>query len=435
MTNKTTNNLNIVSSKPTVKKTGKSVTFTLPTINIPKVDYRKHLTRGRIIFVVVLLVFAGLGGFAGSYIERNLNAGQAFFATTNNNIQLTSDTSQQIVDIANKVSPSVVDITDQSTQNSVNFFGINQPQTTEAEGTGIIISSNGLILTNRHVVPAGSTNITVTLNNGQVFNNVSVIGRTSITDDLDIAILKINNLNGQKLTPAVIGNSANMQVGDTVIAIGNALGQFQNTVTSGIISGYGRNISAGASSNNSIPGLGSQTTSSESLVNLFQTDAAINEGNSGGPLLNLNGQVIGINTAIASNSQNIGFSIPINEVTGLIHEVISTGKFARPILGVRFVSLNVGLAEHYHLSVSEGAYIPKNTNGAGAPILSGSAAQKAGLKPGDVITAIDGTQLNQYNDLLSVINTYMPGQTVSLSVVTPTNQHVTLKAKLGYLYN
>ncbi len=195
---------------------------------------------------------------------------------------------------------------------------------------------------------AGATKISITLSDGTELKDVSVLGRTSDSDTLDIAFLKINNAQGHKLTPATLGNSSRVQVGDDVVAIGNALGQFQNTVTSGIISGYGRSLHAGDSSG----------SSAESLVDLFQTDAAINEGNSGGPLVNLNGQVIGINTAVAGGgAQNIGFAIPINDVKGLVDQVVKTGKFARPYLGVRYVQLTGDIADEFKLSVQNGAFI------------------------------------------------------------------------------
>ncbi len=177
---------------------------------------------------------------------------------------------------------------------------------------------------------------------------------------LDIAFLKINNAEGQKLVPATIGDSSTVQVGDDVVAIGNALGQFQNTVTSGIISGYGRTVEASSSDGGGIDGADSSAT--ENLDDLFQTDAAINEGNSGGPLVNLNGQVIGINTAIAGDAQNIGFAIPINDVKGLITQVLKTGTFQRPYLGVRYIPLTADVANEYNLSVQNGAFIAPSSN-------------------------------------------------------------------------
>src|SRR5690606_5622300 len=178
---------------------------------------------------------------------------------------------------------------------------------------------DGVVITNRHVVDSGTTAVSVTLSDGTQLDDVEIIGRTASSDPLDIAFLKINDTKGKKLTVAKIGDSGSMEVGDRVIAIGNALGQCENTVTSGILSGYGRDIDADDGGN------------IESLQNLFQTDAAINPGNSGGPLMNLSGEVIGINVAVA-NAQNIGFAIPINDVKGLIASVSKNGKLERPYL-------------------------------------------------------------------------------------------------------
>jgi S1-C subfamily serine protease len=208
-----------------------------------------------------------------------------------------ASTGLNTIGIVKAVTPSVVSITSQTV--GYNFFG--QALKQEGAGTGVILTANGYILTNRHVVPDGVSNVTVYVSGGKQYSG-SVIARDP---DNDLALLKIP-ANG--LTPATLGNSDGVQVGDSVIAIGNALGQYQNTVTEGIISGIDRNISAGGQADNL----------TESLKNVFQTDAAINSGNSGGPLVNIAGQVIGINTAVSSSAQNIGFSIPINQVKAFI---------------------------------------------------------------------------------------------------------------------
>jgi serine protease Do len=194
-----------------------------------------------------------------------------------------------------------------------------------------------------------------------------------------------------------------------VVAIGNALGQFQNTVTSGIISGYGRSVEAGDSSGSS--------ADSESLDDLFQTDAAINAGNSGGPLVNLNGQVIGINTAIASDSQNVGFAIPIGDVTGLIKQVEKTGKLQRPYLGVRYVALTPDVASQYNLDTTSGAFVPPATDSSTPSVISGSPADTAGVQEGDVITQIDSTKIDQTHSLTSIIDKHQVGDQVSLTIV------------------
>jgi serine protease Do len=269
-------------------------------------------------------------------------------------------------------------------------------------------------MTNRHVVPEGTTSVSVTLSNGTELKDVSVIGRTSESDSLDIAFLKVNNTEGNKLVPAVLGNSSQVQIGDAVVAIGNALGQYQNTVTSGIISGYGRDIQAGDSAGNS--------SDTENLEDLFQTDAAINEGNSGGPLVNLNGQVIGVNVATAASAQNIGFSIPINDVLGLIAQVLKTGKFAQPYIGVRYVPLTADVSDEYGLSVNNGAFIAPSEDPTDDPsVVPGSPAAQAGLQENDIITQVNGTNIDQTHSLTSLLDNYVPGNTISLTILRGTS--------------
>jgi len=314
--------------------------------------------------------------------------------------------------IAKDVGQSVVSVNVTGQAQSANpyasLFGGGGTQTEQSAGTGIILTSGGLIMTNRHVVPDGTTSVSVTLNDGTVYNNVKVVGRTNSNDSLDVAFLQIQDTQGKTLVPAQIGDSSAVKVGDPVVAIGNALGQFQNTVTSGIISGYGRSLQASASDG----------SSSESLDDLFQTDAAINEGNSGGPLVNLDGQVIGMNTALASDSQNIGFAIPINDLSGLIDSVKGTGKLQRPYLGVIYIPITSDVKEQYNLNVSQGAYIPNPTQANGeATVISGGPADKAGLQPGDVITKVDGTSIDQNTSMVSLLDRRKVGDGVSLTIV------------------
>jgi S1-C subfamily serine protease len=322
-----------------------------------------------------------------------------------------TDKANLVSSIAETVGESVVsvNVTSQSTSSYGGFFGYSYggSPTQESAGTGIILTNDGLILTNRHVVPTGTTSVSVTLSDGTVLDKVKVIGRTASNDSLDIAFLQIEDNEGHTLKPATIGDSSKTQVGDSVIAIGNALGQFQNTITSGIISGYGRSVQASSSSSSSV----------ENLDDMFQTDAAINEGNSGGPLVDLSGEVIGINTAVASDSQNIGFAIPINDVKGLIDSVKSTGKLERPYLGVRYVTLTDDIAKQYNLSVTRGAYIPSASDMGSETIVSDGPAEKAGLKEGDVITKVDGVALGEKSSLLSALGSHKVGDTLKLTVV------------------
>ena len=419
---------NTKSSRP--NKTAKTVTIMVPNLRMPKINGPKT-ERGKYLLIGIMFIIVSLlSGFLGGYYESHNSFSGVLSNSLSNQKQIVTSDSQLISEIAKTVGPSVVSINDiittqsgSSTNSSVyGLFGLSQPQQQEqAAGTGIIISSNGLIITNRHVVPVGTTNVSVTLSNGVQLKDISIIGRSS-NPSLDIAFLKINNTDGQKLTPAILGDSSQMQVGTPVVAIGNALGQFQNTVTSGIISGYGRNITASAASGGSstnLFGTGSATSgnSSENLSDLFQTDAAINEGNSGGPLVNLNGQVIGINVAIAGNAQNIGFSIPINDVKGIVNQILKGGNFTLPYLGIRYIPLTADVANAYKLSVQNGAYIPPTGNLSQQSIVSGSPASKAGLKINDIITAINGVQINQGNSLDSLLYQYAPGDHINLTVL------------------
>lgn len=363
--------------------------------------------------VILLSMCLGVGYVGGLLAtrDRSLNP-----TSTSARQQIIANESQLINQIAKDVSPSVVSVNVTSTATTRSFFGLSQSQQQSA-GTGVIIDINGTIITNRHVVPAGTEKVSVTLSDGTKLNDVEVIGRTSANDSLDIAFLKVKNKEGKNLVPAKIGDSSKVQVGDKVVAIGNALGQFQNTVTAGIISGYGRNIEAGDGNGGA----------SEALQNLFQTDTAINQGNSGGPLVNTSGEVIGINTAVAGNAENIGFAIPINDIQGLISGVLKDGKLQRPYLGVRYVSLTDDYAYEYNLSVKRGAYLSPAQSG--SSILEGSPAAKAGLKEKDIITKINQTPINETNSLPSILGRYKVGDTVTLTVIRD-GKELSLKATL-----
>lgn len=379
----------------------------------------------------VFVIVAFLGGAGGSYLQSHYSH-NGLFGSVSEQKKIVTNQSKLISQIAKTVGPSVVSVNvsiqdvSGAVEEPFSQFGgqPGQPRVAQAAGTGIIISKSGLIVTNRHVVPLGTTKVSVTLSDGTELNDVEVIGRTGSNDSLDIAFLKIKDANGKKLKPAVIGDSSKVQVGDDVVAIGNALGQFQNTVTSGIISGFGRSVEAGSSSSSS---------ASENLDNLFQTDAAINEGNSGGPLVNLNGQVIGINTAIAAGgAQNIGFSIAVNDITGLIRQVIQTGKFQRPYLGVRYIPLTADIASRSNLHTSTGAFIPPSTDAMGPSVLPNTPAEAAGLKEGDVITKVDGNKIDQTHSLTSLLAQHQPGDKVKLNVMRG-NQQLKLELTLGSL--
>jgi serine protease Do len=409
-----------VSSKSS--QTGRAVTFNLPhfrRLNLSRPILRSN--RNRIAAgIVILILISGASGYGGAAFQDHNNQGEVLTSNViDGSNKVVTTQSQLISQIVKNIGPSVVsvnvDISSSSSSSSADgsdgLFGFSQPEDEEAAGTGIVISSSGIIMTNRHVVPDGTTSVSVTLSDGTELKDVSVIGRTSTSDSLDLAFLKINNAEGHKLVPAAIGDSSKVQVGDNVVAIGNALGQFQNTVTSGIISGYGRSVTA------SDDGSDGSSSDSENLDDLFQTDAAINEGNSGGPLVNLNGQVIGINVATAGDAQNIGFSIPIDDAKGLMEQVLKTGKFEQAYLGVRYIPLTADIANEYNLSVQNGAFIAPSDDSTSPSVISGSPADKAGIQTNDIITQVDGTNVDQTHSLTSLLSPHVPGDKIDLTIV------------------
>lgn len=375
------------------------------------------LPKNKLYTTVFMLLVAVAAGFLGGYYSPSRSNSKN---STEVQKQVISSESDIVRNIAKEVGAAVVSVNVTSQTTTQDFFGYRQTGQQEGAGTGVIINTDGTIITNRHVVPVGTTKVSVTLSDGTQLDNVDVIGRTNDNDALDVAFLKIKDTKGKKLTAAKIGDSSKVQVGDKVVAIGNALGQFQNTVTSGIISGYGRSIQAGDESGGN----------SETLQNLFQTDAAINEGNSGGPLVNLAGEVIGINTAIAAgNAQNVGFALPIGDLQGLIASVLKTGKLQRTYLGVRYVSITDDVAYEYNLSVKRGAYIfaPSRQENS---VVSDSPADKAGVKDKDIITQIDDTKLDEKNSLISILGRKSVGDKAVLHILRG-GKEITLTATLA----
>lgn len=350
--------------------------------------------------LILLVILSTSFGFVGGYFGDRANEGGM---TGESQRQIISSESDLITQIVKDVGPSVVSIEVTSSGLRSTYFGTRSVESQSA-GTGIIIDSNGTIVTNRHVIPAGAKSVSVTLSDGTKLDDVEVIGRTSDSDTLDIAFLKIKDSKGKDLKPAKLSDSSKVEVGQKVIAIGNTLGQFQNTVTEGIISGYGREVTAG------------DENGSDTLQNLFQTDAAINQGNSGGPLVNTRGEVIGINTAVAGSAQNVGFAIPVNDIQGLVSSVKKDGKLLRPYLGVRYVALTDDIAYRYNLNVKRGAYLAPQRDAQSA-IIPGSPAEKAGLKQGDIITKVDGKSIDEKNSVVSVLGKHSVGDTVEITII------------------
>lgn len=310
----------------------------------------------------------------------------------------------KVIKVVKEASPSVVSIviTKEVSTYYYDLFGFPRFKGTEKQqvgaGSGFIVSSDGTVLTNKHVVEDTKAEYTITTNDDKEYE-AEVLARDPVQD---IAILKIKS--NETFVPIKLGSSENIQIGQTAIAIGNALGQLKNTVSVGVISGLERTVTA------------SGGTTTETLEDIIQTDAAINSGNSGGPLLNLMGEVIGINTAVASSAENIGFAIPIDKAIKDIEQLEQLGKISYPFIGIRYVLIDEDVAEELELSVSYGALISRGSSGERA-ITLGSPAEKAGLKEDDIILEFNGEKITRSNSLAKIILKYNPGDTISLRIL------------------
>ncbi|PIR68836.1 hypothetical protein COX93_01385 [Candidatus Nomurabacteria bacterium CG_4_10_14_0_2_um_filter_30_12] len=299
------------------------------------------------------------------------------------------------------------------------FFNVPQYRQNGTEkkniggGSGFFVSSEGLIVTNKHVVDQKDVDYTVFTNDGKK-HIATVVARDPV---LDIALIKITGFNFPYLS---LGNSDSLQVGQSVIAIGNALGEYRNTVSVGVISGLARSVTAGDSFGNT-----------ELLDHVIQTDAAINPGNSGGPLLDLSGRVIGVNVAIAQGSQNVGFALPVNSIKSAIESVKTTGKIVRPYLGIRYVAINIEMRDKNNLSVDYGVLVKAGANQNELAVIPGSPADKAGIVENDIVLEVDGVKLDGKTTLASLIRQKNIGSIINLKILhkgVEKNIGVTLEA-------
>jgi serine protease Do len=337
-------------------------------------------------------VLAFIGAWIGTIVSLRVQAPVTTSQRLANDGNLVvSKQEADISSLTEKVSPSVVSIL--TSTEKVSRMGVAY----QAAGTGMIVSANGYVLTNKHVIGNASTATVITAT-GTTYTNVAVVGSDPLND---IAFLKIPNVSN--LRPIDLGDSKTVRVGQQVVAIGNALGQYNNTVTSGIISGLGRPVQAGDESGANV----------ENLSDLLQTDAAINTGNSGGPLLNLQGQVIGINTAVAADAQNIGFAIPIGAAKGMLDGLLKTGTVARAIMGVQYVTITPEVKEKYNLPVSQGDYVFAER---GSAVKNGGPADRAGVRDKDILLKVNGEQISAGKSISTLIGEYKPGDVVTITL-------------------
>ena len=381
-----------------------------------------------ILISVLLSSFFGFiaGAISGSvfYLDLQeyfgqLNVDLPFSETTNETEYPPQTTQEQtIINVVKENSPAVVSVIvtkdlvvlEQYYSDPFEDFGgspLRIPQYREkgvekqtiGQGSGFIVSSDGIIVTNKHVVLDEEADYTVVTNNGQQYP-AQVLAKDPIQD---LAVLKVE---GSSSFPTIkLGDSDSLQIGQTVIAIGNALGEFQNTVSVGVISGLGRTITASGG------GI------LETLEDVIQTDAAINKGNSGGPLLNLKGEVVGINTAVSLEGENIGFTIPINKAKKDIEQVKTIGKIVYPFIGVRYIIINEEIQKENDLPVDYGALIVSGEGADTVAIVPGSPAEESGLQEGDIILEFDGQRITSTNSLADIISNYDPGDIVVLKVL------------------
>lgn len=390
------------------------------TAHEQKAPAGKGLATPSLAFVILLsFLFGGLGGIFGVRYALNnpsilrlvgSNAGGTSLSQT---VTLNEDSA--VVDVVKKASPAVVSIVvtkdlsripgyglDPFSDDFFNYFFGRQQQTQPnvqqvGAGSGFFVSSDGYIITNRHVVDDEQASYTVITNDGKRFE-AKVLARDPRND---LAIIKIDIKDAHKLDWA---DSAQLQVGQKVIAIGNSLGQYQNTVTTGVVSGIGRSITAGGQGG------------SEQLEGVIQTDTAINPGNSGGPLLNVAGQVIGINTAVDRQGQLVGFAIPANDARRALESYQRSGAITRPYLGVRYIQITKELAAQENLPRDYGALILRGQSMADFAVIPGSPADKAGLQENDIILEVNGTRIGEDNTLTRLLKDKNAGDQLELKV-------------------
>ncbi len=365
-------------------------------------------TSNNLLFVLVSMVSMVFGAAGGGLTSWALMADPVEVTPSDTIINFDSGSYKDVWEEAAPAVVSVVAMKDlSSVQSPFPGFGYQIPKnenglSTVSSGTGFIITADGLVVTNKHVVSDDSAEYVVILDDGTQLE-AKVLDKDSLND---IALIQITGdderLGG--LPTLEFSDSDQISVGDPVVAIGNALGEYSNTTTVGIISATGREIVAGGAG------------FSENLVNLIQTDAAINPGNSGGPLLNMAGEIVGMNTAIDTTATGIGFAIPANDIAMVVKSYQEFGRIVRPFVGVMYIPVTPQVVQNYKLDIDKGVYILGADDPAVAGVLQGSPAEAAGLKEGDVILSVDDKELTSTYSLSNAIANYLVGDTITLKV-------------------
>ncbi|TSC92588.1 MAG: Protease Do [Candidatus Berkelbacteria bacterium Licking1014_7] len=373
-------------------------------------DRSKKMVFAFLFYALVTFVIGLLGGIAGLVYLSDSPQAQDWLGVKKlfekvslpviRTEKLVLEESSAVIDAVKKASPSVVSIS--TTRDVRNFFGQIFQQ--KGGGTGFIITQDGMIITNKHVVEDTNATYTIFTSDGKDYT-AKILARDSV---MDLAVIKID---AKGLAVVDLGDSDKVEVGQWVIAIGNALGEFQNSVTVGVISAKERQINAGG---------GGMT---EKLEGMLQTDAAINPGNSGGPLVNLKGQVVGVNTAVAQ-AENIGFAIPIDSVKNTIEQVKQFGKIKRPYFGVRYIPITKEIARLNNLKVEYGALVVRGNSHTEVAVMPGSPADKAGVEENDIILEIAGERIDENNSLARIIAKRQVGEEVEVKILRSGKEQV-----------
>lgn len=372
--------------------------------------------------VVLVSVCAGFfGGYFGTLRVQQAKQGEeATRISPTKPVVITEQSA--VIDVVKKANPAVVSIVISKDLSKVPGFGVDPwgedpfyqlfgfgrqtPRSSSptpnvqkiGAGSGFLVTPDGLVVTNKHVVEDENASYTVLTNDRKKYE-AQVLSRDPVND---LAILKIDIVNAPTLE---LADSSQIQIGQRVIAIGNSLGQYDNTVTTGVVSAINRSVTAGG-----------QLGAAEQLEGVIQTDAAINPGNSGGPLLNVLGQVIGINTAIDQEGQLVGFAIPANDVTRALDSFKKTGKITRPYMGVRYVLITPEIAQRQKLPKDYGALIVRGDTLSDVAVVPGGPADRAGLVENDIILSVDGVKVDEEHSLSGLLRNHQVGDTVSMQV-------------------